>query len=250
MRPELLTFTAPTKLPFQRQMQTLRYLYVEFSQPLPPYKTQSLRGAMAHKVGLEHDWYHNHNNTGEGPDYYYRYPLIQYKSNGERPVVLYLGDAVEEAHHFFSQADWDLTIDGELYRAQPNKLEIKEFGVRILDEPREYRLLNWLPLNQDNFQKYQVMEHAAERLEFLEDLLANHILVMGKGIGWQVEDAVIPSILEIVSERYVHHKRQHVLAFTLRFKVNVFLPDFVGLGRSVSHGFGVVRRRSGGRGKD
>jgi len=30
-------------------------------------------------------------------------------------------------------------------------------------------------------------------------------------------------------------------AYTLEFSTNVFLPDFIGLGRNVSRGYGLVR---------
>ena len=32
-----------------------------------------------------------------------------------------------------------------------------------------------------------------------------------------------------------------LLAFDVRFRCNVYLPNYLGLGKSASHGFGIVR---------
>ncbi|MCB0587015.1 MAG: hypothetical protein KDD06_17050, partial [Phaeodactylibacter sp.] len=40
----------------------------------------------------------------------YRYPLIQYKALEGRPAILFIGDAVSEAHHLFRQPDWELSF--------------------------------------------------------------------------------------------------------------------------------------------
>ena len=35
-------------------------------------------------------------------------------------------------------------------------------------------------------------------------------------------------------------KRQKLMAFNVEFSTNAFLPSFIGLGKGVSHGFGIV----------
>ena len=58
----------------------LRLLSVTFQSTIEPWELPQFRGAMAHKVGLEHEWFHNHNNEDpDKPKLHYRYPLIQYK---------------------------------------------------------------------------------------------------------------------------------------------------------------------------
>jgi Cas6b N-terminal domain len=86
-------------------MKNLRILQVAFDTEIQPYELPYFRGAVARKVGIEHEWFHNHDNTNGGT--HNRYPLIQYKLDTHkgqmRPMLLCLDEAIEEAHHFFSQ---------------------------------------------------------------------------------------------------------------------------------------------------
>lgn len=63
-------------------MQPLRILSVTFDTHLDPWDLPKFRGAIARKVGLEHEWFHNHDNENGG--YHQRYPLIQYKLEPQR----------------------------------------------------------------------------------------------------------------------------------------------------------------------
>ncbi len=67
-------------------MKKLRLLAVSFDTHISPWELKQFRGAVSQKVGLEHEWFHNHDNSGEEQDspsygrprYHHRYPLIQY----------------------------------------------------------------------------------------------------------------------------------------------------------------------------
>jgi hypothetical protein len=73
-------------------MKNLRILQVAFDTEIQPYELPYFRGAVARKVGIEHEWFHNHDNTNGGT--HNRYPLIQYKLDtykGQmRPMLLCL----------------------------------------------------------------------------------------------------------------------------------------------------------------
>jgi hypothetical protein len=97
-------------------MKHLRTLAVTFDSQLPPWELPKFRGVFAHKVGLENEWFHNHNNETGG--YHNRYPLIQYKVNARgggafQPMLLCIDQGVEEAHHFFSKPEWDMQVGQE-----------------------------------------------------------------------------------------------------------------------------------------
>lgn len=79
------------------------------------------------------------------------------------------------------------------------------------------------------------------KTQFLEHLLQSYILSFASGIGWFVADPIETRISEIKAERYIEIKHNHVLGFTLRFKTNVDLPDYIGLGRAAARGLGMVR---------
>ena len=67
-------------------MKRLRILQVSFDSNLQPYQLPAFRGAIARKVGIEHEWFHNHDNENGG--FHNRYPLIQYKLDTHQGIVL------------------------------------------------------------------------------------------------------------------------------------------------------------------
>ncbi|RMG30491.1 MAG: hypothetical protein D6732_16135, partial [Methanobacteriota archaeon] len=48
-------------------------------------------------------------------------------------------------------------------------------------------------------------------------------------------------ISKINEVKYLKYKGQYLLAFSLLFQTNTALPDFIGLGKGASTGFGVVK---------
>lgn len=223
----------------------LEHLFIHFEEPLPPYQTNAFRGAIIEHVGREHDWFHNHNNDDEDASpYYYRYPLVQYKSHQGRPVMLYLGKGVHEAYHFFNQSNFDLTINGEAYPARIGKLDIKQFTMQAWDQSFEYNIFEWLALNKDHVADYRraEAEGLVAKLQFLEKRLVTHLLGFAKGIDWNVQKQITVQILDIRREHYIRYKNAHLLSINLRFRTNIFIPDFVGLGKGVAKGFGMVRK--------
>ncbi len=68
-------------------MRTLKVMRVSFNMPIQRSDILAFRGAIAHRVGLEHDWFHNYNNTeNTNNSYHHHYSLIQYKYNKVYPT--------------------------------------------------------------------------------------------------------------------------------------------------------------------
>jgi len=221
----------------------LRLLTVTFDTYLEPWELAKFRGAMAHKVGLEHDWYHNHKEDDkEGHQFLYRYPLIQYKLHRNRPMLLCIEQGVEEAQHFFSKPDWTLRIGQKEHQMRIRNLRVKEFVIQVEKEGRSYRLHNWMPLNQENFKIYQQLEGLAARYIFLEKLIVSHIQAFATGIDWHIPERIYATITDMLRQKYISYKGIKMLVFNLHFKTNVFLPNFIGLGKGSTRGFGVVKQ--------
>lgn len=228
-------------------MKRLRILQVSFDTEIQPYQLGAFRGAVAQKVGYQHDWFHNHDNEHGG--FHNRYPLIQYKLDtykGQmRPMLLCLDEGIEEAHHLFSQPEWSLNIRGTQHDLRIAKLHVNQYTVNTWETPFSYRLHKWQAFNPDNYRDYQSIDSIADRFAFLEQKLATHITSFGKGIGWQADHPIEAKITHLVKQEWLDFKRVKCLVFTLDFKTNVSLPDFIGLGKGASRGLGVVRRLDG-----
>ena len=226
-------------------MKKLRILQVSFDSNLQPYQLPAFRGAVARKVGIEHEWFHNHDNENGG--YHNRYPLIQYKLDtykGQmRPMLLCLEQGIEEAHHLFSQPDWTLNLNGEEMNLKIADLHVNQYTLNTWQQPFRYRIHKWQAMNTDNYQKFQALHGIVERTGFLETLLHNQINSFAKGVDWDLTDAFFVKILSTPAEEWLQYKhKQKTLVFTLDFECTVSLPEYVGLGRGASRGLGVVRR--------
>jgi Cas6b C-terminal domain/Cas6b N-terminal domain len=224
----------------------IRILHVAFDTEIRPWEIPWFRGAMARKVGLEHEWFHNHNNETGG--YHQRYPLLQYKIDPERglrrPMLLCLEEAVEEAHHFFGQPDWSLRIGDRQHDLRIAKLRLDQHHLSTnTDRNHTFKIHKWIALNDEYFARWQRTDRLADRYALLEELLVSHIFAFARGVGWAVEQRLEVRITELLREEWVEYKNVKMLAFTLVFKANANLPDLIGLGKGVSIGFGILRKQ-------
>ena len=225
-------------------MKNLRILAVSFDTTIQPYELQHFRGAVAQKVGLEHEWFHNHDNTNG--TFHNRYPLIQYKLDtfkGQmRPMLLCLDNAIEEAHHFFSAPDWSLNINNAEHNLKIARLRVDSCRLNVWDSVFSYRLHKWQALNPENFEKYNALTNSIARTRFLEQLLRNQILSFAHGVDWDLNPDFELRIDNLIKEDWMDYKeKQKVLVFTLNFETTLSLPDFIGIGKGASRGLGVVR---------
>lgn len=238
------------RIPFDKQLRTtktntmhkLSILSVIFDTRIAAREIQPFRSAIIEKVGREHHWFHNHNNE-EGADcqFYNRYPLVQYKRNQGKPMLVFIGKGVEEAQFFFAQKEWDLEFAGKQHSMKIDKMIVKHYDYGVSAEPMQYRLKNWIALNQTNYKAYKPIEGLAEKTQFLEKTLIGHIHAFAGGVGWKIEEWVNVSILDIDRINTVQYKRTKVLSFDIRFKVNLKFPPYIGLGKMSSLGYGQLR---------
>ncbi len=224
------------------KLKKLKYLRVEFEGNLKPFEIPALRGALVDKIGKNHQVFHNHNgNDG----FIYRYPLVQYKVIRNQPALLCLDEGVDEIHHFFQKQDWSIDISGRTLTMKVSRLDMKQFNLQAWDKSFYFNIRNWIALSQKSYADYKLIENLAERIRFLETKLIGNILSFAKGVDWHIEKQVEVSITHMNDPKWVSLKNQKVLGFDLDFSSNVFLPNFIGLGKSVSLGYGtVVQKKS------
>ena len=222
-----------------RTSQTIRYLAVQFDTPIAPWELTTFRGAVAHKAGLEHELFHNHNNTEGG--FHYRLPLIQYKQEYGRPLIVCLNEGVDALQHFFSQPDWTLELNGRSAPVRIARIDAKHYPLAPGAESRRYHIRHWIALNEDNYRVYQALQNLVERLFLLQQILRNQIVALYQQLGIQPDRHIDVHIQHLKDERWVTYKGVKVLAFSFEFLTNATLPDYLGLGKGASVGWGVVK---------
>lgn len=220
-------------------MKKIRILSIVFDTEILGHELPAFRGAIVEKAGRENIIFHNHLDDKK---YLYKYPLIQYKRIGKKPCILCIDYGVDEIHKFFEKDSWDIKISDRWLNMKIARLNMNQFNMQVWDHMFDYSIRNWIALNQDNYGKYLSMDSMQDKLGFLENTLKANILSFAKGIEWKIDKQIEVKIKEFHSSHSVTLKEKKLMGFNLDFATNVFLPDFIGLGKSVSLGYGVVKR--------
>lgn len=217
----------------------IRTLLVTFQNDIPAHLISAFRGAVIEKVGKDNVAFHNH--VGE-EKFVYKYPLIQYKNIFNQAAIVCLSDGVEEIHKLFGQSNWIIDLLEQKVELKVDRLDLKTTTLTIWDREIRYSLYRWQALNEKNYQQYNSLTSLTEKIQMLERILTGNILSFAKGIGWHIEKPIKVSITNMPHQRMNKMKDIQVAALDIEFSSNVSLPDFIGLGKGVSRGFGVVRR--------
>lgn len=220
-------------------LKNIRFLKVQFDVDIEGWEIPAFRGAVIKKAGEQHITFHNHINDNE---VIYRYPVIQYKRIGRHPALICVDFGVDEVHHFFNNRNLDIEVSGRKLCLQVSHLKMDRYNLQVWEKSFSMHISQWLALNQDNYAKYMATSDELSRLTLLENTLKANIISFAKGIGWDVDRPISLRIDSIEKVRPVTFKEQKLLAFDVTFRTNVFLPDYLGLGKGVSLGFGTVRQ--------
>ena len=219
-------------------MPKIRYLSIRFSQNVFPNEIPFFRAAVIEKTQRESSLFHNH---PEEKGFLYRYPLIQYKVTEKKASIICLNEGTDDIHYLLQNQNMDLRIGHEVRCFEIEDIKMHYHQVQTWNNLFHYSLLNWLPLNQKNHALYDSLETEKEQLEMLNKILTGNLLSMAKGIQWFVEDKLIVEITKIKQMRELEFKGRNLLGISVNFKSNVSLPDYVGIGKGSSVGFGIVK---------
>ena len=207
---------------------------------LTPFQIHKFRGYVGN-VFAEHDLIHNHDTeTGK---HIYRYPLIQFKIIDKVPCIIALTDkAVQVFTEIFISLD-EIDIEGhKIPVSEKNfKIETVDFGFSM--ETFMYKFLSpWIALNQKNYSVFKKMNDQEEKKDLLKRILTGNILSMAKYLGCRLgPDQRIQSDLNFRQSKTTL-KGKSMIGFEGMFKTNFQLPDYSALGKSVSRGFGCIKK--------
>ena len=180
---------------------------------------------------------HNHYNNGS---FRYRYPLVQYKVIKEVPMLVGREEGANLLTELFLKIK-ELVLDGTLYQINRKNIEISNDPVGYSDSLHSYRFESlWMGLNQENFKVYNKMDDSIEKQRFLTKILVGNILGFFSNVGIKLhpKEKLMANI--DLSEKTTRFKDKTMLAFEGRFIVNAYLPEYLGIGKSVSRGFGTI----------
>lgn len=214
-------------------------LLVRFRTELSMIELPYFRGAIIGMVGTDHVLFHNHHGDG----FRYSYPLVQYKRINGRAALLCIGDGAPEIGHLLVNMRSEITLAGRATMLEVDNIRGTRFNIQLWQTPMTYTIRRYLPFNQANYQAWRDMEGVVEKTMLLERCLTGNILSMCKSLGLRFDDTVTARVLSVERSQTITYKGVKMSAFDLVFTSNVSLPDFIGLGKGVSTGFGTVVKK-------
>ena len=190
-----------------------------------------LRGFLGHLFTNISEFHHHSENS-------YHYPLIQYKRADKKLLVVGIGEYANVVFQKMSGLDH---ITTETQKIPLNSIEIKSITFEVKVNPQRYKFVSpWLALNEKNYAKFKELNDI-ERKPFLEKILVGNILSLLKGLGIFVEHNISVSIVKFSTRQVTTHQNKFAGIFA-EFDCNTELPEFLGLGKSVTKGLGVITR--------
>lgn len=199
---------------------------VEVSKHISP---TSLRGYIGHLFTNIPEFHHHSEKS-------YHYPLIQYKNIKGHPSVLGLNEYAQIVYEKISQLEYVVTSDKKL---RISNIELKTLTHNLaLGSFGYYFISPWIALNEDNYAKWKESERN-KRKEILEKILLGNILSMLKGLGIFVDYRVIVQLLGFKTRLATAHNNKFIGMYA-HFSCNLDLPEYIGLGKSVSKGYGML----------
>lgn len=112
--------------------------------------------------------------------------------------------------------------------------------VHVSCESHDYYLNRWLPFNNENYEKYIGQDGLVDRMLMLENLLVSNILTACRGMGVEVDKSIRCKILQFSESQNVRYKDLARKSFGCKFRTNIVLPSYIGIGKGASVGFGII----------
>ena len=172
---------------------------------------------------------------------YYSFPLIQYKLMDGKPLVIGINEGAEILQRIYLELS-HVRLGPREYQITEKTIIIRTDDVVVTQELKSFSFLTpWLALNEKNYEKYQKFGSREKRKELLQSILVGNLLSMSKGLGYTVSEAIRA---EIKNFKEVRTKLKDIpmIGFLGTFSVNFEIPDYWGIGKSVSRGFGTVKK--------
>ena len=173
----------------------------------------------------------------------HRYPAIQCKQLKSGLMAVGVCQGADYLHRL---SEGNTAIADAATRctivARDRDVRKEEFGIDGRDHDYEFAT-PYLALNQQYAKKFYDLNGKPARDAFMQKILASHLSVLAKSLDYSPGIPVTCTAhLKFERQRI---DRENVIVFLGKFTTNLAIPDYLGIGQSVSGGYGTIRRISG-----
>lgn len=204
---------------------------------IKPNQLYKIRGYFGNEF-KEYDLLHNHDlNTGKD---IYRYPAIQFKKIDNALSLFGYGDKAIDIFKTLFLKSYFIKIETQKFMANEKNFQVKSEKFGLQDESYVYKFISpWIALNQKNYKEYVYLDSEGKNKK-LNSILINNIISFCKFTGYTIPDKI--KIKSKFRQIEVNLKGIAHSGFTGEFMANFLLPDYLGLGKSSSRGYGCIKR--------
>ena len=169
----------------------------------------------------------------------FHYPKVQFKILDTTAYLIALDDAAE----FMQKAEADDQIriqPPENLRVLHHGFETRIESIGITESPCDYKFVTpWLALNDRNFGNYTKTRSKQNRNDELNRILVGNCFSLINGLAIPLDGRIDIKCGRLTSVKASINGRGQI-GFLGTFTANLQLPSLIGLGKSVSRGFGTV----------
>ncbi|MEE3384462.1 MAG: CRISPR-associated endonuclease Cas6 [Prevotella sp.] len=219
-------------------MKYLRTLTIITEAGISQQEIPLFRGAVIKSLGEDANLlFHNHIDDNQ---FRYSYPLIQYKRLGGKASIVCIEEGADLIGKFLLASGGKLRIGEREIQFATKSIRPTRLLIQTWEQPFNYHITRWLPLNSKNYKVYQSIEGVAEKVTFLENILKANLLSMLKGLDIYLEKEILVKIIGIGNPYLITNKGVKMMAFNADFSCNLTIPNNLGVGKNASIGYGVV----------
>ncbi len=182
--------------------------------------------------------FHGHKGNG----LIYKHPLIQYKIFGGSALLTglkegaYLLKAVPKLDY--------IEIHHTKHPILKQNMNDDAIQCGLTYETIHYSFITpWVALNEENYVTYRRLPQKREvRTSFINRILVGNLLSMSKALGYTIDGEIIVKSNVNEDKPAVIKKDIMLTTFKGSFETNFLIPDFWGIGKFSSRGYGTVKR--------
>ncbi len=220
-------------------MKKLRCARLKFDNSLKLNEIPAFRAALSNLYPEKSVWQHHHLDNKK---LLYHYPLIQHKVYQNKLYIIALEGGADIVLNLIASPNQTVQVYDHSFQLNVESVSLFHHVCQAWDKVFVYKIYNWMALNSENYQKFQNTELLREKVAMLEKLMTAHIMAFIQHLQCNIYDRVFVGIHRIHAQKWIKYKKIDFLTFDVTFETNISLPDYIGLGKASSVGFGMVKR--------
>ncbi len=170
----------------------------------------------------------------------HRYPVVQCKIIRNFPTVIGINEGALFLKEFADETR-EIPLGPDTYQVAEHDILIRDEEFGISETLQSYEFATpWLALTQENYKRFYKLTGKPARDEFVQKIFVDTLLSLSNALGYKVP-------APIMCDTNFHFQKDQlngtsVMTFTGKFQSNFQIPEYLGIGKSVSQGYGAVRR--------